>query len=115
MDGNGSTHIGVPAQTRLNSPRQPATHSFDAVFVEPTDAHAFAILSGTILSAERRTVVQTGQQILVAEVRSAGGFEVTVCLEGAAHTGVPPVGGVISGTVLMVVSLETWHESGREA
>jgi hypothetical protein len=60
-------------------------------------------------------VVQTGQQILVAEIRTAGGFEVTVCLEGAAHSGLPPVGGVISGTVLMVASLETWHESGREA
>jgi hypothetical protein len=98
-------------------PRRKAAESFGslAVFVEPAHAAAFAILSGTILTAERRTVVQTGQQILLAEIRTAGGFEVTVCLEGAAHSGLPPVGGVISGTVLMVASLETWHESGREA
>ena len=98
-------------------PRRKTAESFGslATFAEPADAHAFAILSGTILTAERRTVVQTGQQILVAEIRTAGGFEVTVCLEGAAHPGLPPVGGVISGTALMVASLETWHETGREA
>jgi hypothetical protein len=80
-------------------------------FLDPSEAQASALMSGTVLSADRRTVIQTGQEIVVAEVRTAGGLVVTVCLEGAAHSGLPPIGGVISGTVNMVASMESWHES----
>ena len=94
----------------LKWPRRMAGESFGsyAVFLKPDQAGSSALLSGTILAAERRTVIQTGQQILVAEVRTAG-FDVTVCLEGAAHKEMPPVGGILSGSVLMVASLDTWQ------
>ncbi len=93
-------------------PRRMAAESFGshAVFLEPAQARAFALMSGTVLSAERRTVVQTGQQILVVALRTAG-FDLTMCLEGAAHAGLPPVGSVISGTVFMVASLGRWRDS----
>jgi len=79
-----------------------------AVFLDPDQAGAIAMLSGTILNAERRRVTQTGQQVLVVEVRTAG-FDVTVCLEGGAHAAVPPIGGILSGTVCIVASLDSWR------
>lgn len=71
-------------------PRRVAAESFGsyAVFLEAAQAEAGALLSGMVLSAERRSMVQTGQQIVVAELRTAG-FDVTVCLESAAHAGSP--------------------------
>lgn len=97
-------------------PRRKAAESFGSLagFAEPANANAFAVMSGTILTAERRTVIQTSQEILLAEIRTAGGFAVTVCLEGAVYSGLPPTGGIVSGTVLMVASLETWHVSEPE-
>src|SRR5437660_1921742 len=94
----------------LTWPRRMAGESFGsyAVFLKPDQAGASALLSGTILAAERRTVIKTGQEILVVEVRTAG-FDVTVCLEGAAHKEIPPVGGILSGSVLMVASLDNWQ------
>ncbi len=91
-------------------PRRMAAESFGshAVFLDPDQAGAIAMLSGTILNAERRTVTQTGQQVLVVEVRTAG-FDVTVCLEGAAHAAAPAIGGILSGTVCMVASLDSWR------
>jgi hypothetical protein len=85
-----------------------------AVLLDPAQAQAFAHLSGTVLAAERRTVTQTGQQIIVAKVRTAG-FEVTMCLEAATHPELPPIGAVISGTVFMVGSLDAWDHSEGEA
>ncbi len=95
------------------APRRMAAESFGshAVLIEPAQARAFALLSGRVLKAERRTVVQTGREIVVMEARTAGGFVVTVCLDGAAHSGLPPVGGTVSGTVFMVASLDTWQKS----
>jgi len=79
-----------------------------AVFLDSDQAGAIAMRSGTILNAERRRVTQTGQQVVVVEVRTAG-FDVTVCLEGGAHAAVPPIGGILSGTVCMVASLDSWR------
>jgi hypothetical protein len=97
----------------LQWPRRIGAESFGtyATFLDPGHAQASALMSGTVLSAERRTVIQTGQEIVIAEVRTAGGLVVTVCLEGAAHSGLPPIGGIISGTVNMVASMGSWHES----
>ena len=97
-------------------PRRAAAESFGsyAVFLEAAQVGAGAQLSGMVLSAERRTVVQTGQQIIVADVQTAG-FNVTLCLEAAAHAGLPAIGGIISGSVLMVASMDTWHYSASEA
>jgi hypothetical protein len=87
-------------------PPRVAANSFISygVFNEGDAATAHARLSGVVRSSERRTVVETGQEVVVAVVETAG-FDVTVCLEGSAHRD-PPVGGVISGTVFLVASLD---------
>lgn len=101
------------SQAGLRWPQRMGAVSFGtyATFVDPSHAEASALMSGTVLSAERRTVIKTGQEIVIAEVRTAGGLVVTMCLEGAAHSGLPPIGGIISGTVNMVASMGSWHES----
>jgi hypothetical protein len=87
-------------------PPRVAANSFfsHGVFSEGDAATAHARLSGVVRSSERRIVAETGQEFVVAVVETVG-FEVTVCLEGSAHLD-PIVGGVISGTVFLVASLD---------
>jgi hypothetical protein len=87
-------------------PPRVAANSFFSygVFNEGDAATAHARLSGVVRSSERRVVAETGQEIVVAVVETAG-FDVTVCLEGSAHRD-PPVGGVISGTVFLTACLD---------
>jgi hypothetical protein len=104
-----STETEPPAHYVENGwdwPPRVAANSFISygVFSEGDAVTAHARLSGVVGATERRTVAETGQDIVVAVVETAG-FEVTVCLEGAAHRD-PPVGGVISGTVFLVAALD---------
>ena len=79
------------------------------VFSEPLEAEAYARLSGTVLTSERRTVAETGQQVIVAAVRTAG-FGVTMCLDARDHPDPPAVGSIVSGTVFLTASLVDWAE-----
>jgi hypothetical protein len=65
---------------------------------------ATALLAGTVLRAERRTVRLTGQEFVVAHVRTVG-FEADVCLPGVG-LGLPQPGNVIAGEVFLVGSLQ---------
>src|SRR3954464_7036337 len=68
------------------------------VFGEPARAQPYARLDGTVLHAQRKTVVVTGQEFVAARVRTAG-FGVDVCLPADGARPLPPAGGVIAGTV----------------
>ena len=82
-------------------PPRMAPESFisHGVFAEPSDAEARATLFGTVLHAETRTTLATGQTFVVARVRTIG-MEVDLCLEGTRFPTTPPVGSIIGGTVL---------------
>ncbi len=74
------------------------------VFGAPEEAEAYARLNGTVLHAQRRTVVATGRQFITARVH-CGVFETDVCLPVHAGTVDPTPGNVIAGTVFLVASL----------
>jgi hypothetical protein len=74
------------------------------LFASPAQAEAYARLTGTVLHAQRRTVLATGQQFIVARVRTFG-FELDICLPATVTTAVPTAGNVIAGTVFLVASL----------
>jgi hypothetical protein len=113
-DGND----GEPPQHYVDNgwswPPRLAPESFISygVFNEGEAATAHARLCGVVSSAERRIVQETGREVVVAVVSSVG-MDVTVCLEGAAHPGVPSPGQVIAGTVFMTGSLEDWQPLRR--
>ncbi len=88
-------------------PPRMAAESFisHGVFGPPEHARAYARLNGTVLSAQRRVVVATGQPFLVARVRTAG-FEVDLCLSAHEFPHPPQAGNVIGGTVFLVASME---------
>jgi hypothetical protein len=87
-------------------PPRMATESFISygVFGTPKKAEAYARLNGVVLHAQRRTVVATGQQFVVARIRSAG-FEADVCLAASDCPDIPVAGNIVGGTVFMVGSL----------
>ena len=65
---------------------------------------AGAMLHGIVLGADRRTVAETGQTIVVATVRLLG-FKVCVCLPGDRLPTNPVKGNVIGGDVYLVGSM----------
>jgi hypothetical protein len=69
------------------------------------EAEAYARLAGTIVRAERRTVVQTGQRFVAARVRTAG-FQLDLCLSASEHPALPTPGQIVAGEVYLVASLE---------
>lgn len=87
-------------------PPRMAAESFISygVFDDPAEAQAHARLNGIVTDAERRTVVATGQDFVVARVRTAG-FEADVCFAGADCPSTPVAGNVVGGTVFMVGSM----------
>jgi hypothetical protein len=87
-------------------PPRMAAESFISygVFGPPKKAQAYARLNGTVLHAQRHTVVATGQQFVVARVRTAG-FEVDLCLSADDARELPRAGNVVGGTVFLVASL----------
>jgi hypothetical protein len=89
-------------------PLRKAAESFVSygLFGEPAGAEPYAMLSGTVLSAETHTVALTGQTFHVARAASVG-MEVDVCLAAADHPEAPPVGGIVTGTVYLVASVES--------
>ncbi len=95
-------------------PPRIATESFisHGVFGDPKESRATARLSGTVLSAERRTTAQTGQAFLVARVRTIG-FEVDLCLNANEHPDLPAAGHVVSGIVFLVGSLPSLEPTGK--
>jgi hypothetical protein len=64
-----------------------------------------ARLSGTVLDASTRLVEVTGRSTHVARVRSAG-FEADVLLAPDEHPDLPPIGGVVTGTVYLIAEME---------
>jgi len=89
-------------------PLRKATESFVSygLFGDPARAEPYAMLSGTVLSAESGTVTLTGQTFHVARTVSAG-MEVDVCLAATDHPEAPPVGGIVTGTVYLVASVDS--------
>jgi hypothetical protein len=71
------------------------------VFGPAEQAEAYARLHGTVLHAEPRTVAATGQQFVVARVRTTG-FDVDMCLPTVR---VPTTGSIIGGTLFLTASL----------
>jgi hypothetical protein len=89
-------------------PLRKAAESFVSygLFGEPEGAEPYAMLSGTVLSTETHTVALTGQTFHVARTASVG-MEVDVCLAAADHPEAPPVGGIVTGTVYLVASVDS--------
>lgn len=87
-------------------PQRFAAESFVSygVFGDPAEAGSGARLAGTVLHAERRTVARTGQEFTIARVRTAG-FEADVCLAASEHPAPPAPRSIISGLVVLVVSM----------
>jgi hypothetical protein len=113
-DGNDSPAPPHYVDNGWRWPPRLAPESFISygVFNEGAAATAHARLCGLVSSADRRVVQETGREVVVAVVSSVG-MDVTVCLEGAAHPGVPTSGQVIAGTVFMTASLEGWRPPRR--
>ncbi|KQO60333.1 hypothetical protein [Curtobacterium sp. Leaf261] len=65
---------------------------------------AQSVLSGTVLSAERRTNTLSGQDFIVVEVRTVG-FTAAVCLPIDDFPELPTVGGILSGGSHMTATL----------
>jgi hypothetical protein len=84
-------------------PPRMAAESFisSGLFGSPS---AEARLYGTVLSAEHRTVVQTGNAIDVLVTRTAG-FEATVCVPGGSLGFQPKPGNILGGLVYLVGSM----------
>jgi len=74
------------------------------VFGDESEATAHARMSGVVMSAERKSVQETGQAFIAAVVESAG-MQLTVCLEDREVMPLP--GGIIAGTVFMTASLDS--------
>jgi hypothetical protein len=72
------------------------------LFGDPADSQPFARVSGTVLTVTPKRVALTGGRFTVARVRTVG-MEVDLCLPGDQRD--LTVGGVVSGTVLLVGSL----------
>lgn len=70
----------------LKWPTRMAAESFFSfgVFAERADAEAYARMSGTVVAAERRRVQQTGQEVIVAQLRVIG-MDITACLSAGDH------------------------------
>jgi hypothetical protein len=101
--------VSVHRDTARFAAEQPsmAAESFisHGLFGSAESARAHAWLAGTVLRAERRIVVQTGQAFTVARVRTAG-FDTDVCLAAEDHPAVPEPASIIAGTVFLVASLD---------
>jgi hypothetical protein len=63
-------------------------------------------LYGTVLSAQTRTVVQSGNEIDVLVLRTAG-FEATVCVPGGSLGLKPQPGNILGGMVYLVGSMSS--------
>ena len=74
-------------------------------FVPADEATAHARLAGAVRSADVRTVSQTGQRFVAAEVATAG-FEATVCFPADEGEAPPRPGNVLHGTVYLVASVD---------
>ncbi len=74
------------------------------LFGDPAGGTAHATLAGTVLSAQRRTTVQTGQAFHAAQVQTAG-FVADVCFPAPGGDAPPLPGQVVAGTVFLVASL----------
>ncbi|MGC4943365.1 hypothetical protein [Kribbella sp. DT2] len=86
-------------------PPRLAAESFipSGMFGSGGKAEPAALLNGVVRYAERRTTMLTGQDFVVARVRSAG-FEADVCLPPTVT--VPLPGAVVSADVFLTGSLE---------
>lgn len=65
------------------------------------DPDAQARLHGTVKASERRVVAQTGQEVVLAVVQTAG-FNATLCTPADALAWQPVPGNVLGGSVFMV-------------
>jgi hypothetical protein len=86
-------------------PPRMAQQSFipTGMFGTGDDVQPLALLNGVVRYAERRTTMLTGQDFVVARVRTAG-FEADVCLPGGVAVPVP--GSVVSADVFLGGSVE---------
>jgi hypothetical protein len=71
------------------------------LFATP-DAHAR--LHGTVISSERRVVLQTGQEVIISAVQTVG-FTANVCTPADDLAWQPASGNVLGGSVFMVGSI----------
>jgi hypothetical protein len=93
-------------------PRFGAESFLSPGFADPEHADAGALLTGTVLSSERRTNERSGQAFIVTHVRTSG-FECAVCLSVDEHPREPHPGEVLSGLVSMVGSMPSLEEPPR--
>ncbi|WP_432948136.1 hypothetical protein ACQPXM_12885 [Kribbella sp. CA-253562] len=91
-------------------PPRMADESFIPTGMFGGDVQPLALLNGVVPSAERRTTMLTGQEFVVARVRTAG-FEADVCLPGGVAVPVPGV--VLSAEVFLTGSVEVEFPVGR--
>lgn len=88
----------------MKRPFRMAAESFISYGTFQSERDAYARLSGTVLSANRLVVAQTGQEVITARVRTVG-FVALVCLPGSQASGVPEPGTVIAGDVYLTGSM----------
>ncbi|NJC83179.1 hypothetical protein [Planosporangium mesophilum] len=117
--GDGDDPGEAPAhvvEQGLSWPPRMAAESFISygVFGDPEQVQAYARLNGTVLRAQRKAVAVTGQEFVVARVRTAG-FEVDVCLSADDVRELPRPGNVIGGTMFLVASLPVVATTDRHA
>jgi hypothetical protein len=73
-----------------------------------------AMLNGTVLSAELRTVALTEETFVAATVRTSG-FEVDVCFPQSPNTPLPVPGNILGGTVYLVAAGSAGRGGKRRA
>lgn len=87
--------------------------SFGVLAPEEEEVTAHARLAGTVVEADVRTVVQTGQRFIAARVATVG-FETTVCFPAGETAEPPRPGNVIHGTVFLVGDLDLPPVTARQ-
>lgn len=104
----GTAMVAYPDAAAFAASQGPSPRLADESFIPgglfASPPTADALLTGTVLAAERRTNTLTGQDFVVAGVRTVG-FTATVCLPGSDHPELPVVGGILSGGTVMTASL----------
>ena len=105
---DGSQAACESESTRMAAESLIAFGTFD----EPEQAQPYGQLNGVVLAAQRRTVAATGQDFVVARVRTAG-LEADMCLAASDCPDVPAPGAVIGGLVYLVGSLPLPAETDR--
>lgn len=91
-------------EDRADKPLRMASDSFlsYSVFGPAEEAQPYARLFGTVLRADRRTVVATGQSFIAARVSTIG-IEADVCFPDIET--IPAQGNIVGGDVFLIASL----------